>query len=190
VNTFVASRDGLEDTVTLAASALVPLIAAATFALWLLARPYASIRWKMATASALAAATVAMLADQVIGHLWTRPRPFMAHAGAVDLLTAPNPDPSFPSDHAAVAFAIAVAVLFVSRRVGLLFLTAAAAIAASRVALGVHYPSDVIAGALVGAGSAWFVARTGALWLAPLVRVAGRITDPLLAPVWRARSRF
>jgi undecaprenyl-diphosphatase len=98
------------------ASVLVPLVAVATFALWLLARPYASTRWKMATASALAAAAVAMLADQVIGHLWARPRPFVAHAGAVDLLTAPNPDPSFPSDHAAVAFAIAVAVLVVSRK--------------------------------------------------------------------------
>jgi undecaprenyl-diphosphatase len=171
------------------ASVLVPLVAVATFALWLLARPYASTRWKMATASALAAAAVAMLADQVIGHLWARPRPFVAHAGAVDLLTAPNPDPSFPSDHAAVAFAIAIAVLVVSRKVGALFLVAAIAIAASRVALGVHYPSDVLAGALVGAASAWFVARTGTRWLEPLVRVAGRVTDPLLAPVWRTRSR-
>lgn len=113
---------------------------------------------------------------------------FVTHA--VDRLAAPNPDRWFPSDHAAVAFAIAVPVLVVSRRVVSFFLAAATALATSRVAVGVHDPSDVLAGALVGAASAWFVTRTSALWLRPLVRAAGRVTDRLLAPLWRAWSRL
>lgn len=57
---------------------------------------------------------------------------------------------SFPSGHATTAFALAAVIGFVSPRwfyPGLVF---AAAIAVSRVSLGVHYTSDVVAGAIVG----------------------------------------
>lgn len=60
-------------------------------------------------------------------------------------------DWSFPSNHAALAAAAAVALLFVSRRLGAVALIAAGLIAASRVWVGAHYPHDVLAGCLVGA---------------------------------------
>ncbi|MFF2848422.1 phosphatase PAP2 family protein [Streptomyces sp. NPDC058001] len=60
-------------------------------------------------------------------------------------------DWSFPSNHAALAAATAVALYFVSRRLGAVALVAAAAMAASRVWVGVHYPHDVVAGVAVGA---------------------------------------
>ncbi|GGS63207.1 phosphatase PAP2 family protein [Streptomyces cinerochromogenes] len=60
-------------------------------------------------------------------------------------------DWSFPSNHAAIAAAAAVALLFVSRRLGALACLAAVAMAASRVWVGVHYPHDVLAGVVVGA---------------------------------------
>jgi undecaprenyl-diphosphatase len=79
---------------------------------------------------------------QVVTHLWDRPRPTVAHPGEAHLFfVAPLQDPSFPSDHAAAAFAIAAAVLFVSRRVGSGFLVAAFAIALARVFIGLHYPA-------------------------------------------------
>ncbi|MFF3888636.1 phosphatase PAP2 family protein [Streptomyces sp. NPDC001914] len=59
-------------------------------------------------------------------------------------------DWSFPSNHAAIAAAAAVALFFVSRRVGAVAVVAAGAMAASRVWVGVHYPHDVAAGVLVG----------------------------------------
>ncbi|MFD5816538.1 phosphatase PAP2 family protein [Streptomyces sp. NPDC127038] len=59
-------------------------------------------------------------------------------------------DWSFPSNHAAIAAAAAVALFLVSRRVGTVALVAAGAMAASRVWVGVHYPHDVAAGLLVG----------------------------------------
>ncbi|MFF7969955.1 phosphatase PAP2 family protein [Streptomyces sp. NPDC007905] len=66
-------------------------------------------------------------------------------------------DWSFPSNHAAIAAAAAVALFFVSRRLGAVAAVCAVAMAASRVWVGVHYPHDVLAGALVGALVAFFV---------------------------------
>ncbi|MFJ7146868.1 phosphatase PAP2 family protein [Streptomyces sp. NPDC100445] len=60
-------------------------------------------------------------------------------------------DWSFPSNHAAIAAAAAVALLFVSRRLGRIACLAAVTMAASRVWVGVHYPHDVVAGVVVGA---------------------------------------
>jgi undecaprenyl-diphosphatase len=118
LNAGVATREWLEDPVTAFASLAVPLSAAATIALWFLARPYGGVRWKRASVSALTAAAIAMAANQIISHLWARPRPFTAHATLTHLLAARSPDPSFPSDHAAAAFAIAFAVLAFSRSAG------------------------------------------------------------------------
>ena len=128
------------------------LYAAAIVALWFMARPYGDRRWKLACTSGLAAAAVAMLANQTISHLWERPRPFVTHQALTHLLSAPSPDPSFPSDHAAVAFAIAFGVLAFSRRVGIVFLAAATLIGLSRIALGLHYPSDSAAGLALATG--------------------------------------
>jgi undecaprenyl-diphosphatase len=126
-------------------------------------------------------AGLALLANQIVGHLWDRARPFAAHPGAVHLLAARSADPSFPSDHAAAAFAIAFAVYGVSRPAGAAFLAAATVIAVSRVALGLHYPSDVLAGALIGWATAQLVIHVGRPWVLRIVALASRITDPLLA---------
>ncbi|KQV94225.1 phosphatase PAP2 family protein [Streptomyces sp. Root369] len=66
-------------------------------------------------------------------------------------------DWSFPSNHAAIAAAAAVALLFVSRRLGALAAVAACAMAVSRVWVGAHYPHDVLAGVVVGAAAALLV---------------------------------
>lgn len=186
-NGALRGRDGLQDVVEGWGRLSVPLFVVATFALWFLARPYGTLRWKLATANALLAAAVAMLANQAIAHVWLRARPFTTHPDGTVLLTAPSPDPSFPSDHAAAAFAIAVAVLLVNRRIGTLFLAAATLIAVSRVLLGVHYPGDVLAGAFVGAAAAVAVSRLGSRPLTTLVRVVSRLTDPLVAAISRRR---
>jgi undecaprenyl-diphosphatase len=168
----------------------VPLYAVATIALWFLARPYGDARWKLACASGLAAAAIAMVTNQAIAQLWERPRPFTAHPALTHLLSAPSPDPSFPSDHAAAAFAIAFAVLAFSGRAGIGFLAAATLIGLSRVALGLHYPSDVLAGMFVGWTAAVLVTRLGRSWIARLVSALSRVSDPLLEPVWDRLARW
>lgn len=72
------------------------------------------------------------------------------HVAVLEACPAPG-DWSFPSNHAAIAAAAAVALLFVSRRLGAVAVVAAALMAASRVWVGVHYPHDVMAGLVVGA---------------------------------------
>jgi undecaprenyl-diphosphatase len=180
-NGVLVGRDWLEDPVTLVLGVAVPLYAAATLALWLLAQPYGVPRWKQATAAALLSASLALLANQAVAHVWDRPRPFAAHPLATHLFAAPSPDPSFPSDHAAAAFAIAVAILVFSRRAGAAFLAAATLIAVSRVVVGLHYPSDVLAGAAVGTAAALLTTQFGMPLVDLAVRAGSAVTDPLLA---------
>ncbi|MGW0615602.1 phosphatase PAP2 family protein [Streptomyces sp. NPDC002788] len=72
------------------------------------------------------------------------------HVTPLEACPAPG-DWSFPSNHAAIAAAAAVALLFVSRRLGAVAAVTACAMAASRVWVGAHYPHDVVAGVAVGA---------------------------------------
>jgi membrane-associated phospholipid phosphatase len=67
---------------------------------------------------------------------------------------------SMPSGHAATAFAGAVALAYLWRRGAAWFFLLAAAIAFSRVYVGVHYPGDVLVGAALGSvvGLAWVAA--------------------------------
>jgi undecaprenyl-diphosphatase len=78
-----------------------------------------------------------------------RARPSTVYAHPKPLVHAPH-DASFPSGHAASSFACAtILTFFVPRAAPLLFLLAAA-IAWSRVYVGVHYPLDVLGGAVLG----------------------------------------
>jgi undecaprenyl-diphosphatase len=98
----------------------------------------------------------------------------------VHLFAAHAADPGFPSDHATAAFAIAVALLLRDRRWGVPVLLAAAVLAVARVGGGVHYPSDVAAGALLGA----LVAV--ALWRPPARELLHRLADACAALLDRA----
>ncbi|HEY1054499.1 MAG TPA: phosphatase PAP2 family protein [Emticicia sp.] len=66
-------------------------------------------------------------------------------------------DPSFPSGHTTAAFSAATSLSLAARKwyVTVPAYLWAGTVAYSRLHLGVHYPSDVLAGAVIGAGSAW-----------------------------------
>jgi len=167
----------------------VPVFAAATVGLWFLDRPGPWYRWKIAALAGMTAAGLGLVVSQVITHFWQRPRPFVAHPHETILLVAPSNEPSFPSDHAVAAFAIAFAVAFVGRRMGAAFLAAATLIALTRVIAGLHYPGDVLGGAAIGLASAAVVFWLVGDFLTPVVRLASKGTDPLVAPAWRAVDR-
>jgi len=98
----------------------------------------------------LAAAVVADLVSRGLKDAVDRERPHLPPGEPHTLVPLPT-DPSFPSTHAIVAFACAVSIALAVPRLAVPVLVLAAAIAYSRVYLGVHYPLDVIAGAALGA---------------------------------------
>lgn len=116
---------------------------------------------RQAAVTATLAATLGLCIAGALSFVFYAPRPF-----AIGL--APNlldhvADSSFPSDHATVMAAVAVALIFGGRLpTGWLALFATFAVGLSRVALGIHFASDIIAGMLLGAGVA-FVFRIPSL---------------------------
>lgn len=96
------------------------------------------------------AALIAMILATVSGHFIGRIRPYLADEAVRALIPPPLTIYSFPSGHTATAFAAAVVLTFGSPGIGMIALLAAALIAFGRVATGVHYPTDVLAGACIG----------------------------------------
>ena len=156
----------------------VALYAAAVIVLWLATAPGEERHWKIASLAGGLSAFAALGINQVIAQFWHRPRPYESHAGVYHLTQ--SHDPSFPSDHASAAFGIAFGIFFVDRRVGRFFLGVAALIAVGRIVVGAHYPTDVLASLVVGAGAAALIVFAGRRPLFRLVLLLERVSDPLV----------
>lgn len=178
LNSFVAHRDAVEDPVTGFMAVSEVLFASLVVAVFLVG----GRRGARAAVAALAAAALALGVGQVIAHIVNEPRPYAVHPHLVHALIARSADSSFPSDHATAAFAIAAAIWLRHRRFGAFTLALAALLAIGRVAVGVHYPLDVAAGAALGTAAAVL------LWWPRLRRVTDAVADRLstIAP-WHAR---
>ena len=91
---------------------------------------------------------------ELIRFFYHRPRPFIAHQ--VRQLLSEN-DWSFPSGHSAFFFAMAMAIYFYNKKWGIGFFLAAIVMNISRIIAGVHYPTDIIGGAVIGMAVAYIV---------------------------------
>lgn len=91
---------------------------------------------------------VTNLIFELSNHFIIRSRPFAELP--TNLLFYKPTDPSFPSNAAAVSFVLATAIFLADRRFGVFSLLLASFYSFSRVYAGVHFPLDVIAGALSG----------------------------------------
>lgn len=103
---------------------------------------------KMAVTGAVGAALYKLLKQRLV-----RERPCVSHA-AILMGTAPLDRYSFPSGHTLHAVSFTMLAASHDPTLGLMLLPLTLAIAASRVVLGLHYPTDVVAGALIGAALA------------------------------------
>ena len=83
-----------------------------------------------------------------IRFFWPRPRPFVAlnFEPLINMAAAP----SFPSGHAALFFTLAAVAYLINRRWGIYLFIGAIINALARVAVGVHWPLDIVGGAVLG----------------------------------------
>jgi len=104
---------------------------------------------------AVMALLVANAVVTVSNAFYYRPRPFVTEA--VNLLFYRPTDSSFPSNPTAVGFSLALPIWLANRRVGYFALAMASLFGLSRVYVGVHFPTDILGGMVVGVFSALVV---------------------------------
>lgn len=104
----------------------------------------------------LAVAVSFVIVDDVVKPFFERQRPFQVMA-EIRLIDARPNSPSFPSGHAAMAAAGALAGARILPRAAPVLWVLALGIAFSRVYLGVHWPSDVLSGLVLGFAITWFI---------------------------------
>jgi membrane-associated phospholipid phosphatase len=115
-------------------------------------RPLRIVFYKM-----VAVMVIAALMSTMLKSLISRERPFVTYPDIVKLSEAGNS--SFPSGHTLEGFAVASAfsILIPKRKLYIPVFIWASVVAYSRMALGVHYPSDVLGGMLIGSFIGWIV---------------------------------
>jgi undecaprenyl-diphosphatase len=133
-----------------------------------------------ATGAGFSCLAVWILYHAVHLNLW--PRPFVALASAQyaasHLFYFPT-DPSFPSNGAAVLFALAFGMWLTNRKAGWVLFSIALLWSFARVYCGVHYPLDIVGGAAIGFIVTYVIAK--AFWPA---------IEPLLALIFRVMKRL
>lgn len=104
----------------------------------------------------LAIALTYVVGDAILKDLVMRERPFIVY-GVSELLISKPPSYSFPSGHAGSSFAALTVIFSMYKKMRIPASVYALLIAFSRVYLFVHFPSDVLAGALLGIGCGYAV---------------------------------
>lgn len=176
INGFVGTWAWLDSLMTLLVSDffLPVVISAAVWSLWFTGETGEQRFGKqMGFIYAAGGAALSNWLIQIINLFADRSRPFLALPETNVLFYRPT-DPSFPSNAAAFAFAMAAGVWLVDRRLGLTIGAAAFVFSFGRVYAGMHYPLDVVGGALIGVLVTYAFFRVLGL-LQPLVNVAFRV---------------
>lgn len=157
--------------------------AVSQYGIWVLIALFAHAAWRARRrgpnhlargVAASVGVVLAYLASETVKVLVTELRPCHNFTEPTIAACPRASDWSWPSNHATIAVAIAVAVLTMSPRLGLLSLPIAVMIGISRVVVGVHYFHDVVAGALLGATMVIICARRGTPLVAKAISVARR----------------
>lgn len=131
-----------------------------TISISLLAWAFAPLPWSVAGSQAAIALAISHIPVAIAKKLYPRIRPYLA---IPETRTFRNPlsDHSFPSGHTTAAFSTAVPFIIAFPEMMPLFLSLSAVVGFSRIYLGLHYPSDVLAGVVIGTSVA---AITVAIW--------------------------
>lgn len=105
--------------------------------------------WRMVAEALVAAVFVRFVMAEIIRRIYFRPRPFVYHH--VNLFISYSAkEASFPSGHASFYFALSTIIYGYHKKAGIVFYCGSALIVISRVFVGIHWPSDILAGAVLG----------------------------------------
>jgi undecaprenyl-diphosphatase len=132
-------------------------------ALWL---SYVAVAWKTSHfegrvenfTHGMTAVALGFAIERLIGWLYFSARPFVSIEHVTKLVDRLPHEKAFPSGHATFAFAMAFSLMMHNPKWGIPMLVLAVIVALGRVAAGVHYPTDVMAGMIVGAIAALLAA--------------------------------
>ncbi len=94
---------------------------------------------------------IATVISEVASKIYVRPRPFAAFSD-IHLVTPHAADGGFPSHHAVFMAAIVAAIYIRSKSAGVVLGVLTVICGAARIAAGIHYPTDILAGLVIGAG--------------------------------------
>jgi len=140
--------------ITFLASFLIWFMFAGLLVLWLLD---GRIK-KEQVVHALLASFAAWLVAQVIKNLFPTVRPFEMN-GELPMTLTIHTDSAFPSGHTAAAFGLATTLWLHNKKLGFIYLLSALVVGVARVLSNVHYPQDILGGALLGLATAFVVER-------------------------------
>jgi len=134
------------------------LVAGALAFWWENRKKYPRLLWQALLAAILSRGII----TEAIRFLWHRSRPFVEQ-NFIPLI--PHADSaSFPSGHAAFFFAIGTVLYVYNKKAGMVFLLGSALMGIARVAAGVHWPSDVAWGAVIGVVCGFIVSKFAILY--------------------------
>mgnify|MGYP001357814657 CR=1 FL=1 len=164
----------------IASDYLMPLVfSLSMFGLWFSGKTSSQrMTYQLTALMGIGALSISNAVVWLINSLWDRPRPFLDHPDELNLLFYSPTDPSFPANPVAIGFAVAMAAWTVNRKFGLWLFAAASLYGFSRVFVGVFYPTDIVAGALVGIAAYGFTSYLRRV-LEPLVTMVVRLARGL-----------
>jgi undecaprenyl-diphosphatase len=138
-----AALDRLLGSITHLGGAAATILSA--MSLWL----FGTSAWRSVGLECIASLVIGFIPVAVIKRLYPRLRPYLVIPGTNTgkrLLT----DHSFPSGHTTAVFSLVIPIVLYAPPLGTLLLPIAFLVGLSRIYLGLHYPSDVVAGAFLG----------------------------------------
>lgn len=179
INGWAGHNALLDGTMRIAATYLIVAAVLVLVALWWwpAAGPTRAANQRVVLAAVVGAGG-ALLVGALVRALHPEARPFVVDP-STRLLVTHAADSSLPSDHALVSFGVAGTVLWWRRLAGMLLVGFGILIGLARIYVGVHWPVDIAAGALIGLGVGSLAARA-VPWWAGVQRLACRVLPPWL----------